>query len=533
MFFCHRQSVLARIIFLGPVRTQYSFALIEWLSEPVHSRMSMKRQFLWSLLPLASVTLVNVVSVRLFYQFLGAEMYALWFYVLTLSGAFGFIDLGLGTAVGRYIGVAIGAQDKQAVREYWGTGNLLALPVLLVMSLVFVVLGVCFGPLWFRVSPQNIGLLRWAFVGGGITLFVSYYTQFWLVLSQAHFDFKFIGVLRSVFSIIQVITCIWLAYLTHNPVILIFVGTALWVLQLGLFIWHARFNYQLGLNLREATRARAREMFGLSSKVFTMVLIDAFGSNSDRLALGKLAPDAIFAHYSICNNFGARILSVGNTIMGPVFHQTSRALGKGSAERPAAIYNETFDFTFGFYALGAVWTVCWHPIFLRLWLGAGLAEQVAPAFPQLVVAYCLSGISSIAVGQIIPLNRAGVQIGFVIANSTCLALLAVAGWYWGGLSGVAWGVLASRFVLVAQDLYVIRLVGAGGWLAWKTWRHLLMQCVLGGVLFAASSAWPRTSYWQILPMTLHGMLVVPWLFRHQLSKLIRGAPTEAAGRAVS
>jgi O-antigen/teichoic acid export membrane protein len=472
------------------------------------------------MLPLIAVTLVNIFSVRLFYRFLGAELYALWFYVLTLSGAFGFIDLGLGTAVGRYIGIAIGAQDKQAVREYWGTGNLLALPVLFVMSAVFVVAGVVFGPRWFHVSPENVRLLRWSFVGGGFTLFLSYYTQFWLILSQAHFDFKFIGYLRSVFSVIQVLTSIWLAYLTRNPAVLIFAGILFWMVQLVLFVWHARSKYQLGFNLRDATMARAKEMFALSGKVFTMVLIDAFGSNTDRLALGKVALPAAFAHYSICYNFGARILSMGNTIIGPVFHQTSRALGKGSRESAAAIYNETFDFTFGFYALGAIWTICWHPIFLRLWLGSELALQVSPAFPQLVIAFCFSGISAIGVGQFIPLNRAGVQIGFTLLNSVCLGFAAVAGWFWGGLSGVAWGVLASRIVFVAQDLYVIRFVGAGGWLAWRTWRHLLAQCVVGALFFAPSLLLPRHSYWQAVPATLHGSIMAAWLLRHQLRKFL-------------
>ena len=37
--------------------------------------------------PLLVVTLVNIVSVPLFYRYLGPEMYALWFYVLTFTGA--------------------------------------------------------------------------------------------------------------------------------------------------------------------------------------------------------------------------------------------------------------------------------------------------------------------------------------------------------------------------------------------------------------------------------------------------------------
>src|SRR6267143_6507312 len=99
--------------------------------------MSLKKQTLWSVAPLIVVTAVNIVSVPLFYRYLGAELYALWFYVLTFTGAFGFMDLGLGVAVGRYIGVALGKNDVAAVREYWGTGNAIAVPLLGVMGILF------------------------------------------------------------------------------------------------------------------------------------------------------------------------------------------------------------------------------------------------------------------------------------------------------------------------------------------------------------------------------------------------------------
>ena len=251
--------------------------------------MSIKWQTLWSMTPLLVISAVNIVSVPLFYRYLGPEMYALWFYVNTLSGSFGFMDLGLGTAVIRYVGISIGAGDKKGLREYWGTGNLMAIPILLLMTGVFIGLGVLFGSKWFHVVPENVRLLQWAFVAGGFAMFLSYYSQFWLMLSQAHFDFRFVGLSRSIVNVAQMLTAIWLAHLTGNPVILIWAGILFSLFQLGLFVWHARKNYQLGLNLRDASLARAKEMFGISSKVFATVLVSSFGGSVDRLLLGKIA----------------------------------------------------------------------------------------------------------------------------------------------------------------------------------------------------------------------------------------------------
>jgi O-antigen/teichoic acid export membrane protein len=473
--------------------------------------------------PLLVISAVNIISVPLFYRYLGPEMYAIWFYVNTLNGSFGFTDLGLGTAVGRFIGIALGEGNHTALRQYWGTGNLLAIPAVSAMGILFICLGAFFGPKWFQVSPSHINLLRWAFVAGGFGLCVSYYSNFWQVLSQAHFDFKFVGVWRSILSVAQVLTCIWLARLTGNPVILIWTSVFFGLIQMTILMCHASRSYKLGLNLRDASMARIRELFGISNKLLATLLVSNFGGSADRILLGRLASPVLFANYNICYNFGLRIMGLGASINGPVFFQTSRAVGKGSREQAAAIFNETFDFIFGFYALGALWTIFWHPIFLRLWLGSELGTNVAPIFTPLLIAFCVSGIGGISSGQLVPLNRAGMELIFTIIRSILLGAFVLAGWHWGGLVGVAWGVLASRIAWIAQDVYAIRLVGGGGWMAWSTWRHLLKQCAVGGVFFAASRFFPPISYWQIVPAMLHGGLVTTWLLRHQLRKFLGSA----------
>ncbi len=478
----------------------------------------LKRQFFWSMAPLLVVTALNLVSAPLFVRYLGTDLYALWFYVGTITGAFGFMDLGLGVAAGRYIGVALGAGDQRAVREYWGTANLIAIPLLLAMAGVFTAIGIFLGPRWFNVSPGNVRLLQWSFVGGGVGLFLSYYTQFWLVLSQAHLDFKFIGLLRSGLSLLQVPLAVWLAYATRNPLVLILVGGGFYLLQLAFFIWHAGKHYRLGMNFSDAQMARAREMSGYVTKTFGALMAGSFLGSLDRLILGKLGTSAEFSYYTVATNFGSRIQGLSQSIMGPVFHQTSRAVGRNSRASAAAIYNETFDFTFGWYVLASVWAVCWHPIFLRLWLGADLAPGVAPVFAPLVVAFCLSAIASISSAQLGPLNRMGVELGFTIAGGLIRGAFALAGWYWGGLVGLVWGVLLSRVVTFVQDVYVIRMVGGGAWLAAKTWGHLLAQCLVGAGFATAYLFFPRDSFWLVVPAGLHGIGVAAWLARKYVKR---------------
>lgn len=503
--------------------------------------MSIKRQIGWSMLPLLSITVVNLVSVRFFYRFLGPEMYSLWFYVSAISGMFGFADFGMGMAVARYVGTALGRGDQKAVREYWGTGNLFGIPLLLLMALVFSVGGAIFAPQWFdKLRPEDEPLLRWGFILGGIGLFFSYYNNFWIILFQAHLDFRFIGTTRAIVSVLQVVLTMWLAYLTRNPVYLILTGVVIGMFQLGFFVWYSVTRYNLGFSLLDASRARVREMSGYTAKSFATLVTGSTLGSLDRLILGKIAAPVAFAHYSICNNFGSRLQALGGTMMGPVLSHTSRAVGRGHHGTPAVIYNETFNFAFGWYVLIAIWAVVWHPIFLRLWLGKELAQSVAPAFVPLVIAFCISAMTNVSAAQLGPLNRIGMQLFFTAVNGLALGLGVWLGWRlnehiiigdvsflgvspvlnWrrDGLAGVAWGVVASRIVLIMQDLYMARLIHAGGYYAFNTWKHLLGQLIVGAAFYSVYLVFPRHSYWLVLFAGLHGLIVALWLLRHQVRR---------------
>jgi len=494
--------------------------------------MSLKKQTLWSMAPLLVTTAINLISVPLFYRYLGAEMYALWFYVLTFTGAFGFMDLGFGVAVGRYVGVALGREDFKAVREYWGTGNAIAIPLLAAMGLVFAVVGVTFGPRWFNVDPALVNLLRWSFVAGGVGLFLSYYAQFWFILSQAYLDFKFLGIVRIGLNVLQIVPSIFLAALTRNPLVLIVWGTITGALQLAVFIWHARRNYRLRFDFAHAAWHRAREMAAFTAKTFGSLIVGSLTATVDRLLLGKLAPAFDFTNYSISSNAGQRIVGLSVSVMGPVFHNTSRAVGRGSSESAAAVYNEIFSFTFPWYALIAFWTWLWHPVLLRLWLGQHVGDSISPIFVPIIVGCCLTAISNISTAQLGSLNRVGVGLIFNILTGVLLVTGVLVGWHWSGIAGVAWGFLFSRVVGIIQDLYLIRLVNAGGWLAASTWKHLALQMATGLAFFSTTFLWPRHSLWQLIPALVHGGAVSALLLRQPLRNFLLRTNTNATARVL-
>ena len=478
-------------------------------------------------MPLLVMAVIGFFSLPLFLRYLGDDMYALWGYIATFTGMFGFADLGLGVAVGRYIGVALGKNDHEAVRGYWGTGNLIMIPFLMLVSLVFIGLGVWLGPKWFNVPSGQAGLFRGCFVAGGFGLFFSYYITYWQVLSQAFLDFKFIGLLRVVMTCLQILPAIGIAYFTKNPLLLVGWSSFISLLQLGIFIWHAHRNYHLGLNLRQASVAHAREMAAYTGKNFLALIVGSIFGSADRVMLGKFAPPAAFSPYFFSGNIAARLQSLSVAVMGPVFYNTNRVVD-GSRDLAVKIYNDTFAFVFEWYLLAAIWLGLWHPVLLRVWLAHTMGKDlwqptailVAPLLVPLVIAGCLTALANISGAQLASFNRLGTTIGFTIAAG----LLAVAGvwigWRAAGVTGVAYGFLFSRIAYVAQDLYAVRLIHAGGWLDRRTWLTVAAQGSVGIIFSLSYFAVQRESYWLLIPATMHGGLVAVWILRHNLHKTI-------------
>jgi len=490
--------------------------------------MNVKRQSVWSMLPLLISAAVGFFSSPLFLRYLGNDMYALWGYIVTFNGMFGFADLGLGVAVGRYISVALGKSDQDAVRGYWGTGNLIMIPFLALVSLAFVGIGVWLGPKWFNVPLGHADLFQRCFVAGGFGLFLSYYGTYWLILSQAFLDFKFISLLRVAMTLLQIVPSIVLAFFTKNPLLLILWSALISLLQLGIFVWHARRNYHLGLNLRAASFARAREMAAYTGKSFILLIGGSLFGSIDRVMLGKFAPTADFSPYFFSSNVAARLQNLSVAVMGPVFYNTARVVDSG-CEAAAKIYNETFAFVFEWYLLTAIWIGLWHPVLLRVWLvhtmGLKLGQEtalfVSPLLIPLVVACCLNAMANISIAQLGSLNRLGPAIGFSVAASL-LAIVGVwVGWNAAGVVGAAYGFMCSRIAFVAQDLFTIRLIKAGGWLDVRTWLKVGAQGLVGAVFALVYLFIPCDSYWLLFPALLHGGLVAWWLLRQPLLRMLK------------
>jgi len=425
--------------------------------------MKLESATAWSLLPIATLSVLSVVTVPVYYHSLGPELYALWFAVQTMTGTFGFMDLGLGVATGRYVGVALGRGDYAGARETWASGNLLNLVVLFLTAVLFGVVGTFFGEHWFKF-PSVEGPVFWQCVWwSALGLFLNYYAQGWLVLLQAHLEFQWLALSRTFFSLFSGIGMAWAAWAFHSPLPSIVVGVGVAGLQLFFLVHRAKARHQMGFLFPSARWSRLKEMGSYTAKTFLSLLSGAAFGSLDRWFLGRVAGADSFVAYNIGSNLAGRVQGLSIAAMGPIFHSSSQGVGCGDETRLANIYLRSFRLLAPLYFAGALWVGVWQHPWLDLWLGSEAGARVALALPFLVGAASLGAVMNISGAQLGPLNLVG--FGTVVQSSSWISsgLLAWGGWKLAGLSGAGAGLLLGRFVLFFQDLRIRSLIGVRLW----------------------------------------------------------------------
>lgn len=479
--------------------------------------MKLEQATAWSLLPILLLAILSVVTVPIYYHSFGPEMYALWFAVQTMTGSFGFMDLGMGVATGRFIGVAIGRGDFAAAREYWASGNLVNLVFLGAMALAFGLLGSFGGAQWFQAvhfdHPVFLSCI-WASAAG---LFVNYYSQGWQILLQAHLEFRWLSINRSFFSLLTGIGMAGFAWLFHNPFPSILYGVGIGILQLASLIWRAHRRHLMGPSLRYARWARLREMFAYSGKTFLALISGSVLSSLDRWVLGRVAGATPFISYNVASNLASRAQGLSVAIMGPIFHESSRGVGGEDIPRLADIYRRSFNLLAPIYILSTLWITTWQVPWLNLWLGPKLATEVSHVLPFLIWAATISAISNISGAQLGPLNLVGTGTMIQSISWACSGLLVWAGWQLHGLEGSAAGLLAGRFVLFFQDALVRRKIHVRSGIM-PFCKMILVSALFCWLTYWAGLLWAPTSISQLLIslICIAGLSLVWWFTRPDL-----------------
>ncbi|HZO97826.1 MAG TPA: oligosaccharide flippase family protein [Gaiellaceae bacterium] len=418
----------------------------------------------------AGSSLLLVVFTPLLVHRMGVSEYGLWAISLAAFGLIGALDLGLGTALSKYVSEYVSRGDAGALSEVVGTA--LAFYAALALALG---------------APLFLGAHLFArlFAGSGVPVSQVESVLRLTALGLLPLLLKSAGLALAVG--LQRFEVPMAASLVQN---VLTVGAALAVTALGgsveavvlssLCVLVAVAVASLAAGLRAIARHGAKPVVARAhvrrlSSYLAFTSATSIGSlmfdSLDRIAVGATLGVRAVTYYSVSVSVANKIHYVADVAARPLMPAASRWLARGEdAVARAVLVRATMRVAAGSLVAAAVAVAASEPL-LRLWMGRDFTDHALDAFRILVVVYALTAICApayhVANGIGLPwVNAAAALAG----GASSVALIVVLSRPW-GLIGAAWA-NAAYWIMFATPAVLLRTLrqrdnqtasGEAGW----------------------------------------------------------------------
>lgn len=390
---------------------------------------------------------------------LGKTMYGVWTLVVSVTGYFGILDLGLRQSVGRFIARHVALEDPDGVNRTLNTAlamlasaGLLALTATIAATLGFGI---------FHIDPSLEGMARTALLIAGLNISLALPCSVFstVLVALERFDLTNAiavagAISRAVLSVIALQSGQGLVAIA---LIMLFVSVGEYT---ATALCATRLYRPLQLRWAFVDRATSRQIFSFGIYRFVWIIANQLIFYTDTVVIGIFLNAAAITSYAIAGSliaYGRNVVSLASDAFYPV---AARLDSKNDMEgmRRVLIFGTNvalligLPICFGYLFLGRQ--------FITLWMGNEfsssaiyLAVLTIPQFaslPQYISAQVLVGLGKHQV-----LARVAIVEGVLNLILSIILIRKI------GLVGVAWGTVIPHLVNAAVIIpaYTLRTVG--------------------------------------------------------------------------
>ena len=387
---------------------------------------------------------------------LGNTGYGIWTLVVSLTGYFGMLDLGLRQSVGRSVAHYIALNDKENVNRtvstalaMLGAAGLLALLATVVVYLSFNI---------FKVEQHLESTARTALLVAGLNIA--------LVLPFAVFSAVLVALER--FDVINCITiCGALARATlvvtflnlgHGMTTLALITFAVSISEYSVMAACAQSLYRpLRPRWSFVARTRCKELFTFGIYRFVWIVANQLIFYTDSVVIGMFLNAAAITYYAIAGsliNYGRNIVSLATDTLYPAATRLD-AKNDMAGLRELQIFGTTIALLVGLpLCLGYVFL---GKQFITLWMGPGFNLSVV-ILAILTIPQFISMSQYISSLILVGMAKHQVLAYIALAEGIANLILSIILIRKIGVIGVAWGTVIPHFISTALvvPLYTLR-----------------------------------------------------------------------------
>jgi O-antigen/teichoic acid export membrane protein len=406
---------------------------------------------------LVATAFVSLLMMPFVVRVLGDRMYGIWILVGTFVGYYGLVDLGLSSAVSRYLSRAVGAADHEQCNRVYNT----SLRIFSVVGLAVFALAAIFAALapMFCKTPEDASVFWKLILILGISLALDFPTRVFTGLLQAHLHFDLLAAFELLSLALRTGLILAVLLAGHQVVALGWVTLLSGIPAEVLLVYFAyKSNPFLRLESRYWGMDTARSLFSYSVSSFVARMADLLRFQVDGPVVAAFVGLGAVTHYKIAGTLAQYFLALmlaGTQAFPSVFSRQEGARDFEGMKRTFFFTTKISVSAASFIGFGLI---AWGKPFILRWMG----PQYLDAYPCLVV---------LVAGHVCGLSQApSVQLLYGISKhkffawfnsiegvaNLLLSLLLVKRY---GMVGVALGTMIPMVItkLLIQPVYVCRV----------------------------------------------------------------------------
>lgn len=389
---------------------------------------------------------------------LGDRMYGFWILVGTFLGYYGLLNLGLSSAVGRYVSRALGKNNVKEMNSIVNTSLVLFTIIgAIALCISFIAAIFCF---YFIKSPEEVNLFRKVIIIMGVSMAIGFPIRVFggILTSYLRYDLStYTSMIRLTIANIFIYYFLKIGYGILALAVITFFAS---LLEYMLILHFAKKTFpQLEISYSYYNKDRAKLLFGYSGKSFIIQLADILRFKVDSFVIAGFLNLSLVTYYSV----GARLIeyfvqlivsSVG--IMSPVFSQYE---GRDDFDSIRKKFLDVTKISIIVSVFIGASIIYYGKVFIQRWMGPDFDSSYYVAL-ILCVPYITALMQTPSIGLLYGISK---HHYFAITN-TCegvlnliLSIILVKHY---GIYGVALGTAISMIILKVfiQPVFVCRVI---------------------------------------------------------------------------
>lgn len=408
--------------------------------------------------------IAKLAAVLVLYPFLvgtlGTEQYSVWLLIVSITGNFTLLRLGVPTAMVRYVSASRANDDMARANRVLGT----ALGLFLSTGFVVILAGLALTGLLdsaFNVPAARLPQARIAFSITVAAIALSFPLEVLEGALHAFERFVPLNVITTSLTLLRVgMVLLFIEYERGLEVLALITGGELLLQGLVSYCYLKKTIPKLCFSLRLFDKAVLKEI--LSYSIFVLILHAAVrvSFNSDPMVIGAMIGPSAIVFFSVANQIITQLLNVAVGVQGVIVPRASVLF---SAQKHAELRDLYLKSTRLSILLYVPFTVAFFTMgddFIALWVGEEFREASGHVLAILAGSYFVF-LAQQTTGQAILMATSNVRVptlAMAVAALFNLSLsIFLAPEY--GIAGVAWGTALPNYVYACgMMLYTLKLM---------------------------------------------------------------------------